>query len=862
LRAASISVGIGDYLHKEYRESAMLLKYAVGDARAFSLYARGADDDSDGAERRHQLLTDGQATWERMLTAAEGITTEGRLDLFTIYLSGHGEAGDGAAGGWFCLVDAEAGKPGLTANRLDELLIKVDASNTLLIVDCCFAEAVVGGCRFFDLLGRSRSRFVIASARADQRSWEDDGLGRSLFSDVLIRSLSVGSSVADGDGYVDVERALFPVLREQVPLLASSEKAGAVQEPVTSGIAASNLRLPTVVAASLGRSLSTAEAVRAGIRRGLIGGLAAVLSVFVALELLVYHLAVDPSGSMVVRPGLKRTYDFQPFHAYRSIDSGIRINQVARGDDAAVKRLADGDLWGFRTHLDGDGLRTWLAPLEEMLNRSDRQSIEVFARSMIAPFKADEDAAPLVEATFLAGLRNANAASIGQVLYPQDVKVGISCDADAARILDFGLTSSSAEVFASDAAWASATAPQGAEQRAFRLSMLLRLAAYRAQGEEDDDVRKREFRSFATAALRFVALASDREAFAARMKQELVANRGGWCALHATFLAALLEGLDSGRASEGELWRILFTYDRSKQGDVATAQQTLAGLALSFIAIDHDLDSEKVVRLANTIEASGAGLDVSLPPQSLLREIGQSRGYPAPVQSLLESKLGVRKGEFDFSNLVAAKVLACAGRKLDPALRTRLAEWMQSNIQNNHTMSDFADALGCLSAFHPLDDEQLRVLLDRLSPASRFPSPTATYRGVQVISSNGDRAAVALGRYAQRYTLPEDRIDQLANVVASRPDLDGRREIIRGLAARWYGADAASANALHRRISGAVSDSRRRDLEIEVAAEHVAVSSPADRGRIKAELADRWRNEPEPEMRIALAKLLGMVFER
>jgi hypothetical protein len=662
LRCASISVGISSYAGREYRESVMLLRYAPGDAHALSLYARGADDDKNEADKRHKLLTDAEASWDRILAAADEISSEGRTDLFTVYLSGHGEAGSGSGGGWFCLVDAEAGKPSLTADRLDELLLKVDATNTLLIVDCCFAEALVGGCRFFNLLGRSKARLAISSARADQRSWEDDQFKRSLFSDVLIRTLSVGSPVADTDGYVDAEGALFTALREQVPLLASSKKGGAIQEPVTSGVAAVNLRLPTVVAASLGRSLSTSEVVRAGVRRILTGGLTVILSIFLVLELLVYHLAVDASGSVVVRPGLKQTFDLQPFHAFRPIDSGIHLDQVARQNDAAVKQLAEGALWGFRTHVDQDGLRTWLAPVEAMLNRTDRQSIEVFARSAVGSFEADDDLPPLLEAAFLASFPNADPSSIGMKLYPREVKADVSCDADAGRILDFTLSSSSAEVFAADAMWAAATAPKDAGQRASRLSTLLRVAAYRAQAEKDDDVRKREFRSFATASLGFVRRAGDGGAFSERMKEEVAANRGGWCAVHATFLAALLEQPDGGHASEKELWGILFTYDRDKQGDIASAQQTLAGLALSFVALVRDLDRDEVTRLANAIEASGAGWDVDLPYQNLFRDIGQSQGYSEPAQSGLESKLGQRKSESDFEDLIT-----CPCRKFNRA---------------------------------------------------------------------------------------------------------------------------------------------------------------------------------------------------
>jgi hypothetical protein len=502
-----------------------------------------------------------------------------------------------------------------------------------------------------------------------------------------------------------------------------------------------------------------------------------------------------------------------------------------------------------------------------MLNPAVKQSIDVFARGTIASFEADESAAPSPEtASFLSSLRNTDPHSIGRLLYPRDIKVDISCDADARTVLDSTLSSSNADVFSSDAAWAASTAPSETEPRASSLSALLRLAAYRAhtpecpcgqEKEKDEEGRKQEFRSFAEAALLFFERASDRKKFSNRMRRELTGPRDGWCALHAAFVGALADGPDGDRASEAELWRILFSFDRKEQGDIASTRQVLAGLALSFVAVDHDLNKERITQLAQTIETSGSGFDVDLPQQNLLQDVGRLRGYPTPVQSLLESK--IRKGESDFEDIVAAQLLACAGRSRDPAIGARLHEWMRMNTQNNRTMSIFADALGCISSSYPLEDDQLLILLDKLSPASRFPPPAVTDRGETIISSNGDRAAVALGRYAQTYALPEGRVDLLAEIAASRADLQGRREIVRGLAARWYGAEAALAYAMARRISGAVSDARRRSLEIEVAAERVATLSSADRERTRAELADRWRNEPEPEMRIALAKLLGMI---
>jgi hypothetical protein len=652
-----------------------------------------------------------------------------------------------------------------------------------------------------------------------------------------------------------VERALFPTLREQVPLLASAKKA-AVQEPVTLGIAAEGLRLSTVVGASLGRPLSISETIRVGVRRTLLTGLAVAATVLMALELFVYHLAVDASGSIVVRPGLKQIFDLQPLHAFSPVDTGIRLDQIARQDDDEVKRLSDGRLWGFRTHLDADGLRTWLAALEKMLDRPDKQSISVFSRAAKASFKPDDDPPPLLEAGFLSALEKSDAGTIGQALYPRELKVDIRCDADVKRILDFNLFSSSADVFAADASWTEFTAPRGLDERASRLSELLRLAAYRAQAEKDDATRSNEFRSFAAATLRFFRDSGDEAGFSKSLKSRLTADRQGWCAFHATFVSALLQPTSNGREAELELWRVLFTYDRNKQGDIATDAQTLAGLALSFLARARDPDHDELTRLAKAIDESGAGFDIDLPMQNLLRDVGNARGYSETIQAMLESKLAPRKEQFDFGDIVAAKMLACA-KSLADDRRERLREWLRRNTDANRTMSDFETALGCTSAFGPLEQSQLKVLLDRLSPTSRFPPPTVSYRGETIITSNGDSAAVALGRYLQRYPLPEDRIDQIVNIAISRADLSGRRDIVRGLATRWYGREDEVAEPIVRRITGARADSRRMTLEIEVAAEYVLNIPPVARERTMLELSKRWRQISEPEIRIALARLLG-----
>lgn len=848
MRATSISIGIGQYLHEEYAKSDMRLHFAQDDAQAFSLYARGADD-VDDSDTRHRLLVDGEADWDGVRLAATQIAAAGRPDLFLLYLSGHGEAGVAPTGGWFCLVDAKPGEPSLTGSRIEELLRIVDASNTLLIVDCCFAEALIGRCDFFRHLQNSRARFAVASARADQRSWEDSGLKRSVFSDVLIRSLSVGSAVADASGHVDVERALFPALREQVPLLASSRKDGAIQEPVTAGMATQEIRLPTVFGRSLGRPLSVSEAIRSGVKRFLVAAAVVLVATLAGLDALVYHLAVSPIGSIVVRPGLKQTFDLQPIHV-GPVDTGIRLAQIDRLNDEGARKLAEAKILGFRTHFDDDGLRTWLSPLEPMLNHLEQQSVSAFARGVRPKFDPDSTGPPLLEAMFLAELEEADVAAVGMEIYARELKIDIACDDTG--IVNFSHLSPNSDAFAAEASWAALTAPHEPAKRSARLADLMRLAAYRAAYTKEFAVQRKEFDTFAKEALRIVGGADKLSEFVAALKPHLVTKDDGWCAVHRLFLSAVTGSAEESRSAEAELWRILFTYDPSKQ----PRRPILAAEALQFLARVRELDRDPAVRLAKWIDSSSEGLDVDQPPQNLLRGIGEIQGYPDEVQALLEAKLGNRREEFDFSELLAARLLACSAGAMDPLRRERLGKWLDANAESQRTMSDYASALGCASAYRPLNSAQLGALFARLSPRSRFLSESVNYWGETVIDANNDASAVALGRYAQRYDLPADRVEQIANIAQSRPDLKDRSEVLRGLAVRWYGTGTTSAEDIYRRLQACTGDGQRRSLEVEVAADVVARSQ--DRARIVADLLRIWKTESAPEMRVALAKIGAM----
>jgi len=154
---------------------------------------------------------------------------------------------------------------------------------------------------------------------------------------------------------------------------------------------------------------------------------------------------------------------------------------------------------------------------------------------------------------------------------------------------------------------------------------------------------------------------------------------------------------------------------------------------------------------------------------------------------------------------------------------------------------------------------ELEILLARLPAASRFPPQATSYRGETVIVSSGDSAAVALGRVGQSQLLAVETTERLANFAASRPDIQGREEIISCLARQWFGATKDLTNSIRERLVRSGGDASRRALETEVAACAALKLRPPQKEKVRAELAAAWSREVEPAQRIALAKLIALL---
>src|SRR5262249_26301325 len=137
----AVVLGISIYRYPLGSSYAPPLKYAVHDADAVVGYLRTCWPDAKDAVVRR--------VWEEgsdlnaLRTAFAEVAKADSYDLFLVYLAGHGLVSAPKPG--FVVQPDPAGGAGLaTAKELDQLLSSVTAKRTVFILDCCYAEAVIG----------------------------------------------------------------------------------------------------------------------------------------------------------------------------------------------------------------------------------------------------------------------------------------------------------------------------------------------------------------------------------------------------------------------------------------------------------------------------------------------------------------------------------------------------------------------------------------------------------------------------------------------------------------------------------------------------------------------------------------------
>lgn len=847
MRYASISVGIVDYEAAHYRESSMRLRYASGDAVAFHRYIEHAFPCPAGGHD-HTLINDRAATNAGVTAAFAQLGKSGQCDVFILYLSGHGEAGAGD-GGWFCLADAAPGICSLGGALLDSLLSRVDARQVLVLLDCCYAEAVFKQATYFSQLGTARTRLLIASARASQRAWEDATLERSIFSDVLLRACSNESKVQDADGMIDVETSLIPYVRDQVVLLTAKNKQGQVQEPVSGGLSAMPVTLRSVRSQSFGRSLSLAQTLRARLRRVLVGIVGTALVAFILVHAMTYHLVAGSNGQILVRVGLSSTAALLPPFLVPQVDTGFTVADIDPAKTGFLSRLSRGAVWGIASRRVEFNLKGWIGELAPVLKRSSRASYVALVAGLAAKFDPDWDAAPFDEALFLQA-RNANVALQIAPLYPVSPRDIPSCTNPEDR-LDFSWLDPSTKVAVDDSLWWAMRTPHATAEQLQAAEALIASAAYRRFHIKDKAAAVNELIGLAHAISILASQASPQTI--AALQTHVRAMLPTQCRLHASLALGLITTASSGMDAEALLRDEIHGYDNKVTGDVATIDQEIAAAALRVLGARRPLNSTTVDAIADIVRKDRGEIGGGTLPHTLLLDIAENQALPSSILMLLEERLRKSHDGVSFEDVGVARVLARNARFLGPARQAGLVALLAKLAPSSKLTSQFHEALGFAASASPPARAHIDMLVDRLSPETLFPVTDITYRGGMLISSNGDAAAVALGRIAQHHPVNADLQERLARLAIARPDLPSRQELIYGLAHQWYAGGRIEADKVYHRLMSGSADAQQRAVEIEVACVALSESDAATRARVRAKLLEHWGQESAPELRHALA---------
>ena len=355
-QVGAVIVGIGAY-RSGLPGALPPLRFASADADGIETYVRTCWPRSGDAiiER----VKEEEATAGAIEEAFRRLGRSGPFELQVVFFSGHGLVAPDSTG--VVVQPAAAGGPHglLTPSVLDELLGLASATRTILILDCCFAEGIVGQMPRFSHLGGDLARLYVASSRQDQRTWEDDGAGHGVFTAHLLDLLNTGSSTKLNGirDKLDVDGELFPVLCDQVPLYVLGQKQ-ARQEPVKGGVSMGPVTLP--VARAVRRIREHTPLQTALLRTRQIGGglVTAAVALLLFAYTMLYYIEPERSGTLVVKAGTRWLEPVFRLLPTMRVDTGIMASELS-SKTASSYPLQTGYSTGIWTHLTTQGYRLW-----------------------------------------------------------------------------------------------------------------------------------------------------------------------------------------------------------------------------------------------------------------------------------------------------------------------------------------------------------------------------------------------------------------------------------------------------------------------------------------------------------------------
>ena len=227
--AFALIVGIGAYQD----ERVPRLKYTHADARAF--YDLLTDPQRSGFPKENvRLLIDTEATHKQIRKSVNTwLYSQVVADsTVMIFFAGHGgqeqDKCDSIAGKqayYFLPWDADPddlASTCLSQSDFEKLIRTLKAQRLVLFLDACHSTGVAKpGARDlvmvaapkYERFAEGEGRVVIAAAKPEQRSWEDEKFQHGIFTYHLLEALS-GKADTNGDGYVSIQEVVTYLQRE------------------------------------------------------------------------------------------------------------------------------------------------------------------------------------------------------------------------------------------------------------------------------------------------------------------------------------------------------------------------------------------------------------------------------------------------------------------------------------------------------------------------------------------------------------------------------------------------------------------------------------------------------------------------
>lgn len=227
--AFALIVGIGAYQDERIPK----LKYTHADAQAF--YELLTDPQRSGFQKENvRLLLDADATHTKIRKSVNQwlynqVTPDSTV---LIFFAGHGgqeqdkcEADAGKQAYYFLPWDADPedlASTSLSQPDFERLLRTLKAQRMVMFLDACHSTGVAksGGRDLsivatpkYERLAEGEGRVVIAAAKPEQRSWEDEKLKHGIFTYHLLEALR-GKADTNDDGYVSIQEVATYLQRE------------------------------------------------------------------------------------------------------------------------------------------------------------------------------------------------------------------------------------------------------------------------------------------------------------------------------------------------------------------------------------------------------------------------------------------------------------------------------------------------------------------------------------------------------------------------------------------------------------------------------------------------------------------------